>query len=286
MEIQSLSICVPVKNGKCVNNCKYCVVHSHTNPYKNLIESENDSLYYEREYRKRLAFARDNGCNTVILTGTYEPLQNIKFIEKFANWNNQLNNPFRWIELQTVGNLLTETNIKKLRNDVGVNTISISIANLFDDKRNSEIIGMPQIKKIEDICKLIKNTGLTLRLSLNLTSDFENISLDSIILRGKELEADQITFRQLYIGNEWTSKNSLQIEKIKTQYQDVINDRKYRKMETLPFGASMYDISQISVVIDDDCMASKHVNSTLKYLILRENCKLYSYWDTPASLKF
>jgi sulfatase maturation enzyme AslB (radical SAM superfamily) len=286
MEIQSLSLCVPVKGGKCVNNCKYCLVSTHTNPYENLIEKNGgNSLYYEREYRKRLAFARDNGCNTVILTGAYEPLQNIKFIEKFFNWNNQLTNPFRWVELQTVGNLLTEKKIEHLR-ALGINTISISVANLFDDKRNAEIIGMPQLKTIDEICKLVTDNDLNLRISLNLTSDFEGITFDQIIEKAKKLKANQITFRKLYVGNEWTVKNSLSDFNIINQYLDVLKDRKYKKIEKLPFGAISYDVSDVSVVIDDDCMASKEDVSTLKYLILRENCKLYSKWDTPASLKF
>jgi hypothetical protein len=53
----------------------------------------------------------------------------------------------------------------------------------------------------------------------------------------------------------------------------------------LPFGASVYSIDGMSVVTDDDCM-SKENNENLKYVILRENGKLYSQWDNEGSLIF
>jgi hypothetical protein len=58
------------------------------------------------------------------------------------------------------------------------------------------------------------------------------------------------------------------------------------KLERLPFRAFKYDVNGISTVIDDDCMATDFNNESLRYLILRENCKLYSKWDTKGSLVF
>ncbi len=66
MKIQSLSIVVPTKG--CINTCKFCVSRMHKNIYKDRISDENDS-WAEPDYLKRLEFARDNNCNTVILTG-------------------------------------------------------------------------------------------------------------------------------------------------------------------------------------------------------------------------
>ena len=41
----------------------------------------------------------------------------------------------------------------------------------------------------------------------------------------------------------------------------------------------------MSVVIDNDCI-SKENNESLKYVILRENGKLYCRWDDKGSLIF
>jgi len=53
----------------------------------------------------------------------------------------------------------------------------------------------------------------------------------------------------------------------------------------LPFGGKVYSINGMSTVIDDDCM-SKENNESLKYVILRENGKLYNRWDDLGSLIF
>ena len=72
MSIQSISIVVPTK--ACVNNCKFCVSRMHDNPYHNKFD--------EIAYRKRIKRATIEHVSTMILTGTGEALQNIKFLQK------------------------------------------------------------------------------------------------------------------------------------------------------------------------------------------------------------
>ena len=50
--------------------------------------------------------------------------------------------------------------------------------------------------------------------------------------------------------------------------------------------STIYDIEEMSMVVDDDCMSENVDKDTYKYLVLRENCKLYSHWETKASLIF
>ena len=73
MKIQSLSIVVPTKNC-CVNNCKFCVSRTHTNPYedrispcvKELMDKDSigscvgpeDTIEY-KDYFNRLQFVLD-----------------------------------------------------------------------------------------------------------------------------------------------------------------------------------------------------------------------------------
>ena len=57
------------------------------------------------------------------------------------------------------------------------------------------------------------------------------------------------------------------------------------ELDILPFGAIRYDVEGISAVLDQDCMATE-VKRELKYLILREDGKLYSRWNSRASILF
>jgi len=295
MNIQSLSIVVPTKN-KCVNSCKFCVSRTHTNPYvdrintiirkKNIVFEENLEC---KDYFNRLQFARDNGCNVVVLTGTGEPIQNMKFIEFFSKVNSTLTTPFKSIEIQTTGVLLTENILKDLRG-FGVTTISFSISNIFDNERNLELIGCIEKLKFNvfDTIKLVKKYDFNLRLSLNLVNDFDKYSVEEVIERCKELGADQVTFRKLYkseLNNDidkWIEENASTV--FYNKLVDYVKNNG-RLLGILPFGAAVYDIEEMSICIDADCM-NEEVKDTYKYLILRENCKLYSRWETRASLVF
>ena len=58
MKIQSLSILVP---GGCPNKCKFCVADLHKDKTINQIEKNTRFRdLYEKDYMKRLTFARDN----------------------------------------------------------------------------------------------------------------------------------------------------------------------------------------------------------------------------------
>lgn len=298
MKIQSLSIVVPTKN-KCINKCKFCVSRTHTNPYSDKIsqivkeyKNNSDSIYDTFEYRdyyNRLQFARDNGCNVVVLTGTGEPIQNPDFLQFFSYVNSTLKTPFKSIELQTTGVRLNEENIKQLRKN-GVTTISFSISNIFDNDRNLNIIGCHEKLRFDvfEIIKLVKKYDFNLRLSLNLVNDYDKYSVEDVISKCKELGADQVTFRKLY-KSEMNSDIDKWIEKNASVYfyNKLMEHVKYngKFLGHLPFGPSIYNIEDISMVVDDDCM-SEQSKDTYKYLILRENCKLYFLWDTKSSLVF
>lgn len=288
MQIQSLSIDVP---AGCPNNCNFCVSRMHDNLYPNLIDEDN--LYAKLQYKKRLQFARDNGCNTIMLTGSGEPLMNREFLERFAGWNYSLKNPFVWIEMQTSGVGLNDEYCRFLNNIVGVNTISLSLSDMFNDENNCEMNGTPQDKwiGIKELCNIIKKQGINLRLSLNMTDVYDNIFVDSIFNHAKYLGADQITFRELYQSgnpdlpqNKWIEKHACSYTKMHEieQYILIMGN----PLEYLPYGVRKYSIKEMSVVIDNDCMSKSSEKETLKYLILRPNCRLYSRWDDKGSLIF
>lgn len=300
MNIQSLSICVPTKN-KCVNKCNFCVSRTHTNPYTDRINkvvhnhmggdnnAQNTQEYID--YYNRLQFARDNGCNVVVLTGTGEPIQNEKFLDFFSEVNATLDTPFKSIEMQTTGVMLTDEKLAHLRK-IGITTISFSISNIFDNDRNLEFIGcVPHLQfDVFETIKLVKKHDFNLRLSLNLINDYDKYTVEDVILRCEELSADQVTFRKLYKSNlnndidQWIEKNS------SVGFYDNLVE--YVKLNGeflgyLPFGPKIFDIREMSIVIDDDCMFQEVKDkNTFKYLILRENGRLYFKWETKSSLVF
>lgn len=302
MKVQSLSIVVPTKNH-CVNKCVFCVSRTHTNPYNDTINSVSKMFTEEgdnfderfnigyRDYFNRLQFARDNGCNVVVLTGTGEPIQNLDFIKFFSSINSKLVTPFKNIEIQTTGVMMDAKNLYNLKM-LGVTTISLSISNIFDNERNLEVIGCAEKLKFNvfDVIEQVKRLNFNLRLSLNLINDYDKYSVEDVINRCEELGADQVTFRKLYkseLNNEidkWIEENSS--DKFYYDIEEYVR-KKGKLLGVLPFGAKMYNVQEMSMVVDQDCMSEDIANKdTYKYLILRENAKLYTNWYTKASLIF
>jgi len=281
----------------------------HDNDYENKIGGYNE--LFERDYIERLEYARENGVNTVILTGTGEALQNKNFLNKFAEWNKNLYRPFHVIELQTTGVFLTDDNLNWLRKDIGVKTISLSVVDLFDDENNMNIIGVSTKLKfnLKDLCDKIKEKGFNLRISLNMIKPVKyqfinhlklkpifvgaatyTYFINSVLGRAKELNADQITFRKMWNSDsnteqdKWVEKNAITDDLFFNLLSDTIR-KKGKLIGKLPFGAEQYSVDGVSVVTDIDCMA-KDIKEELKYIILRENGKIYFLWDCPASLIF
>ena len=263
----------------------------HCEDYRNQMD-DNGAFYdlYEKDYMRRLQFARDNGCNTVMLTGNSEPQQNRTFLQHFASMNERIASPFRWIELQTTGVLLDKPYLRFLRNTVGVSTISLSVS-AFDDATNIDYIGSrPAVyNNVCDLCESIKIYDFNLRLSINLTDWYEqNMSVENVFTACSKLGADQATFRFLYADGDTDQARWVRAHKASDAYEHAVT--KYimdhgRPLERLPYGLTKYAVNGMSVVADDDCMSTA-VSTDYKYLILRENCKLYSKWDDKASLIF
>lgn len=300
MKIQTISVVVPTKG--CVNNCDFCVSKTHTNDYENrFLNRDSDEYYfYKNDIRRRLDYAKLHKVDTLILTGTGEALQNIKFLMLLDTILKEMNNPFPRIELQSSGVLLNDVNLHILR-QMGVSTISLSISDIFNDEMNMKIMHVHEKLqfKLDDLCKKIKSFGFNIRLSLNMTSvynkyiDINNPDILPLMFfkRFEELGANQITFREMYMSKNKTKedkwiKNHLFNKKTLEDIKKFIL-KNGKPLYILPFGSIVYSILKISTVIDDDCMDDKsNVDDILKYLILREDGKLYTSWDDEGSLIF
>lgn len=277
MNIQSLSICAPQQ--ECVNNCKFCCSKASCAEYP--LQKDTSAFF------KRLQFARDNGCNVVILTGECEPLQNDlyrDFWEKNFQMNNaRLQSPFKWVEIQTTG---VDLNLEQCR-ELGVTTVSLSMVDPFDADRNFNTQGTPKAKRfdISERCREIKEAGFNLRISLNMTDALIGVpSFEDILVQCELMGAYALTVRELFTDEgrlEWCAKHKIDVSPF-IQYI-----RKHgRPLEKLPDYKIRYSINGLSVVVDDDCMSQKADQDTLRYLILRPDGRLYTKWDDKASLLF
>ena len=287
MEIQSLSIAVPLRG--CVNTCPFCVSRMHGMDYK-----DNIGTYlpiHIRDYKNRMLFARKNGCNTAILTGTGEALQNLEFVRRFGQWNQELGDErFLWLELQSTGVLL-EQNLDLLRDDVQVTTIALSVSDIFNSENNASVVKMPPKYKVDldDLCAKILAKGFNLRISLNLYGLYDEIAPELVFDRMKQLGAHQVIVRKLYESGEdkgvdqWVRDHAAKYETI-LRYRDfILNEGS--PLEKLPFGSVRYSVRGMSTVIDENCMPHELTNS-FRYLILRPDTKLYSRWDDKGSIVF
>lgn len=291
MKIQSISIVVPTK--RCMNDCPFCVSKMHDNEYEDQFD--------EFQMEKRIKYAVNNGVSNAILTGTGEAIQNKTFLRKLCKLFEKMNHPFPSVELQTTGVLLDshkEGNVTfmgqypnlALLKSLGVNTISLSVSDIFDDNSNMKYIGVPNLAhfKLRKLITLLKTEGFNIRLSLNMTKSFNGHNGQQILERSKELGANQVTFRKLYTSgkdspeDKWVENNSCN--------EKILDFLKFRIKEgtplyRLPYGPMVYSVMGMSAVLDDDCM-SKENNDSLKYVILREDGKLYCRWDDKGSLIF
>jgi len=294
MNIQSLSVCVPAK--KCINDCKFCCSKMHTAEYEDLFSDMCHYSSYSEDMRKRLEYARENGCNTCMLTGNNEPQQNKAFLRVFSEINKTLKSPFLNIEMQTSGAFIDNEFLDFFKNAVGVTTIAISVACLDDDDKNKEMIQTKdESLNLKALCKEIKKRNINLRICLNMNDEIlmhHSYTPESIIDLCSELGADQITFRALWSPDasteqgEWISKHvtSNTTDFISELKKDIRKKGKY--LDTLEYGSDRYDYYGFSVVIDEDSMSQEENKAAIKYLILRPNGHLYSKWDSKASLIF
>ena len=315
MKAQSCSIVVPTRG--CVNNCEYCLSETHRIKYKDrisrVVNKQEPELLASKEvleldialndYQSRLEYLRENQVDTLVITGDRgEPLQNTKFLDFFFGLNRNLKNgPFRKIELQTTGVFLDEANLMWLRHN-GVYLISLSVANIFDSKRNQVVSKIPDklYFDIDELCKSILEHKFVLRFSMNMIDDYNMYNSSNIYSRLTGLGVSQVTFRKLYSSDndteedKWIERNragSVVFDRLDNYIlgnwvSNGVITRHHREnrrgnfMGPLSFGGELYDVHGISSVVDNDCMNIEGNNKEeFRYLILRPDCHLYPRWE-------
>ena len=299
MNVQSMSICVPAI--KCFNNCAYCCSKMHGGDYENMYGQIEEFHNYAKALRNALEFARDNGCNTVMLTGNNEPQQDVNFLKIFALVNQTISKPFRSIEMQTSGALVDEKMLRFFKETVGITTIAVSTSCINDKKMNLDMVrSCDKNLDLNQLYHQIKDMGFNLRVCLNMNDHIVSLDgasveekIDTIFNICTDVKADQITFRKLWSSDETGAEEKKWIDENVTSVTDklvdcmktrVISDGTF--LGKLEFGANQYDYKGFSIVVDEDSMAQDGTNAAIKYLIFRPDGHLYSRWDTKASLIF
>jgi hypothetical protein len=190
--------------------------------------------------------------------------------------------------------MVNKVNFDLLIDQVGVSTIALSLSSM-DSDTNAEINRTPDsiAFDIDVLARQVKGQGLNLRLCLNLSSAYNSMGVEDMLARAHQLGADQLTFRKLFVSDIYTGTPQGQwIREHQFRENGLAEIAAYIKQQgvelyRLPFGASVYSVNGMSVVVDQDCM-NKTVrdDGSIKYLILRPDCHLYCRWDDHGSLIF
>lgn len=290
---QSVSVCVPAV-GKCINDCKTCCSKMHEADYENGYHgSMCRYVQYIEDVKQRLEYCRDKGCDVAILTGSTEPQQDKAFLKDFYLLNKSLKNPFRNIEMQTTGAFIDMDMLVFLKS-LGLQTMAISMFCLDDDEVNKDITRTSDKNlNIRELCKNIKAAGLNLRVCINMTDHIlvhKEINADNIFAICEELGANQVTIRKMWAPDDSTKQGAYIRDNCKEsqKYIDEINSlitKKGTYLNTLEYGAKRYAYKGFSTVIDNDPQSTE-INDGIKYYVIRQNGKMYSDWNSPASLVF
>ncbi len=309
-DAQSTSICIPCK---CTHSCQYCVsfltcaLDNKTNKFL---------MNHQRNVKDSLEYA-SNKSNILIITARHgEPTANMLYIKELCEMNDKFSDRFIRKEVQTNGSLLLEhsmvdgkTNVELLA-DLGIKTISLSLSSVFSSDENAEYNRphKPVYKTdIDTVCKAVKDAGLMLRLSLNMTDFYDTRTPEEIFQRINDLGADQVTFRILYNVENPVSTPEIKIynfiknHNVSPSIIKAINAYIIEKGEligVLPFGALQYYVAGISCVVDDNCMDSQiasieddtqkvealKAQEQLRYFIIETNGELYPNWNKKGRI--
>lgn len=272
--IGSLQIAVP---AGCMNECRFCVYRQHATKFKTTWRSDHE--HWSREVRRRLRYAADR-VESVMITSHGEPTLNMSYVEDVMDILNMVTPWLAHAEVQTSGVGLTEEKLDQLYN-LGVRVISLSIPAL-DKEKIIEIMRVPAKYEHDPLLlsKIIQSKGFTLRLSIAMTRWFDAFSLDYIVDQLATLwKPDQVSFKKLYGAEDYAS---MRYDEFAESFRMT---ESYRRLELLPFGVWKYDAHGMSIVWNDDCMVSEEQESP-RYLILQPDGRLYTRWDSKASLIF
>lgn len=278
----SLQLLIP---SICLNNCIYCIskLNNTQKQYTNLLKNWFENTEINNLYLMKMKKSLDEWYNSIIITSDWEPILNVWFLKFLWNLISQNNIVVNNLEIQTSWVWMKDYHIKLLKN-IWVTLVSLSLSNIFDNEINGFYNQTRQwlTLDIDKICADLVSNWFKLRLSLNMTNSYNQISPKQIIERAKLLGCNELTFRRLYPWSKENSgyqniiENSMADEK-QNEILNYLEDNCEKKVK-LGELEKIYYLSWISVMYITDCMGQ----NSYRYRILKPNCRLYKSWEEDA----
>jgi organic radical activating enzyme len=276
VKANNISISIPAgkENGKkifCNKNCEYCVSKMTGFSY------ENEYNFYEN-LKKAKKIADVASVNSVIITGKSEPTLNLYTVEIVC----KLFKDFP-IEIQTNGvslldnptGLLTKFKIE------GINTIAVSMDNV------------KQFEEMAPVFAMASEMNFTVRITVNLTNKLllSDNDIDYYFNYCRDNGIHQLSFRKITIPNKrvYTLESDKACEWIRGNVDDDLADafvysfEKTVKKEgvpiyTLPFGATVYMVRDISCTIFEHCIQEVNNFDDIRSLVYHEDGHMSMSW--------
>ncbi|MFW6273205.1 MAG: hypothetical protein ACOC2U_05445, partial [bacterium] len=241
-----------------------------------------------KKVEKVKTVAKNCGVNSVLITGKGEPLYNLvsrketfHLLDAFSEFP---------LELQTNGIYFRECNdVKKLLRLLEQNGLDI-LAISFDRMREFE--------EFSELFPLFKKF-FTIRISFNITLRMSKyaatIRFKNILEKCLEHNIDQLTIKKITYPKN--AKDESVVEWIKDNadenlYKRMLNEAKYEVnnsgmlLRTTNFGTKIYDLKGISFSYSEECIQEQNNSTDIRSLIFLEDGKLYTSWNSKASVLF
>lgn len=273
MQAQNLTISIP--NKGCDKNCPYCI-SKITEPV------ETNYALMIRNTKKVIHVAEAAQVSSVLITGKGEPFLAyeilITFVCQFQNFPVEVQTDGKWLFDKS----FDDTRILRELSEYGVNTIAISMDNLFD------------IYKWKGFYKKIRSAGMLVRVCVNLTDMIDpKLTFKVFMEEIKTFAIDQVLVRRISYPS--SAKANEYTEWIDQHTDDGRYDQMYGAMKAmeeatliriLPHGAEVYDVDGIAVSFSDYCVQEANNTRDIRSLIFQEDGHLYTSWSSKASILF
>jgi len=265
MKANNLSISIPYKG--CDKSCKYCV--SKMTGYM-----KSDFDLFRININKVKKMANTAGVTSVSITGKGEPTLNFFYIEFICQELKDYP-----LELQTNGLAMARnlTLVDSLVN-IGIDIFAISMDKISD------------FEDMKPVIDRIKALNRTVRVTLNITDMLPSptaIRFEDYINYCKKYNVDQLSFRQITVSNhtEYTNTHKWIDKHAHNDYYDRLigqfkAQEKYNQfLESLPYGAKIYNVDGISFTYFDYCIQDTNNGEDIRSLIYMEDGHMYTNWN-------
>jgi len=278
MQANNLTICVPFKGCDMKDKCQNFCVSKMTGYMKT-----SDIEYMKRNFDKVKHIAQTAGVTSVLITGKGEPTINAYALDIIMKAFD-----YYPIELQTNGIVLSK-NLSYLHNLKynGLDVLAISINTLQD------------FEDFKELFKHAQDLNITTRATLNISWLIpDDISFKKILRVVKQTgNIDQFSLRQIVAPLHVPKKKLIERLRllqpvISELYSRLIDELKKEvdnrgfKIRSLPYGAQVYDLDNLSVTYFNYCVQDSNKNDDIRSLIFQEDGHLYTSWNSKASRLF